>query len=327
MRDFIRNITRLNLPVTILLLAGSVALWIPDFINAVGEEQQTYALFYLPHIVSVELFPLTILILTFVVTVINAVAIMALLYYSGLTQDRSMLPIVIYMLLTGAIKTMHYLFAFQTGMLILCGIFIILYNIYRNPNSSEEVFLATMLLLIASILIPDLLWFVVFIWIALIVERAVNLRTWLASIIAIAVFAVFIIAGEIWLGDGLRHTTYLTIFSRQLPDISATNQLAVKIIFILISIALTVYYFSARQRLNVKIIVACDLFLIAALFTFILILFPVASDIPALVVQLYPVGALSITALATLYFSDTPTILRGSLFLTFIVVLIIYWIV
>ncbi len=327
MRDFIRNITRLNLPVTILLLAGSVALWIPDFINAVGEEQQTYVLFYLPHIVSVELFPLTILVLTFVVTVISAIVIMSLLYYSGLTQDRSMLPIVIYMLLIGSIRTMHYIFSFQIGMMILCGIFVVLYNIYRNPNSSEEVFLATMLLLVASILIPDLLWFVVFVWIALVVERAVNLRTWLASVIAIAVFAIFIILSETWFGDGLQHTTYSIVFNRQLPEISTTNQLAIKIIFILISIALTVYYFSARQRLNVKIIVACDLFLIAALFTFILLLFPVATEIPALVAQLYPVGALSITALATLYFSDTPTVLRGSLFLTFIFVLIIYWIV
>ena len=320
MRDFLKYLTQLNLPLAITLLAGSVALWIPDVIAAVGKAETDYTLISLPHAITVSTYPIVILLFTFVVTVINSVVIMGVLYNSGLTKSRSLMPVVLYMMLVGSVSFMHFELAYQIGLLLFCIVLLILYAANRRAGASEEVFLATLLLLVGAAFIPDLVWFVIFIWVALIVERSFNLRTWLASVIACVIVAIATLIIEYSVGNGFEQTGFYDVFFRQLHAVDNRRTLVIEVFYSILMIALTVYYYSTRSRLNVRLIVACDLFLLAALFVLVLIIFPSAQG-----VSLYQIGALSVTALAVHYFSGQPSILRGSLFIANIVIQVLYW--
>ena len=321
MKNFLKYITQLNLPIVILLLAGSVALWIPDFINSLSQPDIYYTWLYFPYSVCVSTAPWILIMVSFAACLINALMLTILLFTSGVTRERSMMPIIIYMFLSGVFSSIHFTPVGQFGLTLFCVVILILYSVYRQPMASEQVFLATLLLLLASVFVPEMLYFVIFIWVALAFERAMSLRTLSASLLAIAT-VVFYLWLYIYLsGDNTTLTILQQLVNRHIITMELSATLIVKIAIVLISIALVVYYYYTRPQLNVKHIVAYDLFLIIAFFTIVLIIIPSFDGL------LYPIAIFTFSAFLAHYFLGTPSIVRGVMFiLCFIAQLIFYFV-
>ncbi len=319
MKHFIKHITQLNLPIAILLLVVCVALWIPDIINAIGQEPTTCTLIWIPQTFSVRITPLLLVILTLAVTILTAISLMGLLYNSGVLHERNMMPAIFYLLITGCATSLHYRLSFQIGAMLFIAALLILYSVYRQPAATEQIFLATIIIMIGSMFLPDLLWFVFFVWIALPIERALSLKMWLASVIAIATVATYTAIGLYFFGDEMQRTSFEIIFQRSFPQIEMSGPMIIQIIYFLLSVALIVYYYMTRARLNIQNIVAGDLFVLTAFIVAAL------SCLPPTEISILPIGALTICAMSVHYFSGQPSVMRGSLFIVYIISHIIYW--
>ena len=321
MKNFLTYITQLNLPVAFLLLAGSVALWLPDVLNSVGQPSLYYTWIYFPHTLTAAVPPVVLVSVSFVVCVLNALMLMILLFRCGATRDRSLMPVVLYMFMSGVVKSVHYNPSAQLALLIFSIVLLILYEIYRQPYATEEIFIVTLMIIAASVFVPDMLFFIVFVWVAMIFERALSLRSWLASVVAVATVALYMMLYVYLSGDYSMLTVLDDLFARHVISFSVGMSLYVKIIFLLLSAVLSGYYFFTRPQLNVKHFVAYDLFLIAALFMVLLTVFPSTEG------ALYPVGIFVFSAMIAHYFIGSPSVVRGVMFVLYFMLQIVYYFV
>jgi len=244
---------------------------------------------------------------------------MGLLYNNGVVRERTLMPAIFYMLISGCATSIHYQLSFQIGTMLFIAVLMILYTIYRQQAATEQIFLATILIMLASMFLPDLLWFVLFIWIALPIERVLNIRMWLASIIAIGLVVIYTVLGLHFFGDGLQLTSFDILYQRSLPNFESSGTIVLQVIYFLLAIALIAYYYMTRARLNIPNIIAGDLFVLTALMVAVLSFFPAST------ISIVPIGILTICTMSVHYFSGQPSILRGSLFVVYIISHFIYW--
>lgn len=178
------SISRIPLPIAIALSVLVLCGWIPDFIAC---DYSSFA----------TAFPLY---FTFALMLVNAYIVFFLTRATGVVRYRDLLPVFLYLITTTAFPAIHTRWQLQAAVALLMILVQILHRAYREEDTARDCFLATALALIASLFEPVAIVIVPLIWLAYIFLRAMHLRTILASLIAIVLFALYL-ALAMYIGD------------------------------------------------------------------------------------------------------------------------------
>ena len=198
------SISRIPLPIAIALSVLVLCGWIPDFIAC---DYSSFA----------TAFPLY---FTFALMLVNAYIVFFLTRATGVVRYRDLLPVFLYLITTTAFPAIHTRWQLQAAVALLMILVQILHRAYREEDTARDCFLATALALIASLFEPVAIVIVPLIWLAYIFLRAMHLRTILASLIAIVLFALYL-ALAMYIGD--LDCPYRNLVL--LPDLQATLEL------------------------------------------------------------------------------------------------------
>ena len=178
------SISRIPLPIAIVLSVLVLCGWIPDFIAC---DYSSFA----------TAFPLY---FTFALMLVNAYIVFFLTHATGVVRYRDLLPVFLYLITTTAFPAIHMRWQLQAAVALLMILVQIRHRAYREEDTARDCFLATALALIASLFEPVAIVIVPLIWLAYIFLRAMHLRTILASLIAIVLFALYL-ALAMYIGD------------------------------------------------------------------------------------------------------------------------------
>ena len=171
-KEFLSTISRIPLPMAVVLSVGVMCGWIPDFLQP-----------------DADFLALS---LTMVCTLLNAFFLLYLTCTAALTRRRDLLPLWLYLLTVTAFPEIHAAWRLQVAVLMMTAAVSILLRAYREEDTAHDSFLVTSLIVIASLFVPQAVFAVPMVWLAYILLRAMRFRTFLASLISMATFAVYI---------------------------------------------------------------------------------------------------------------------------------------
>lgn len=293
MRYFLTHITSFSWLVGILLSVVTLSLWIPDFISISASA--------IPFVVS-----------TLLLTIINAVLLMYLIYITGITRTRTPLPIYIYMTLVGSLPVLHTQWESQLSVLVLQIILIILHNSFRNPSAVEASFVSTLLLALTSLWQPDVVFLLVFVWIGFSIQRSFSLKVMLASLIAIAVFTIYVFLFRWFAPDLFAVVSLPEAFSRCLVGSGMWLPMSYVALSAVVFVVMSFAGFT-RENTHAQSLV---LFLtIILVFAGVLMLFP-----PLFFSSLMSVAAYAVAGLAAYLFCARQSVAVGVIFILFITI-------
>ena len=172
MKEFLSAISRIPLPMAVVLSVGVMCGWIPDFLQP-----------------DADFLALS---LTMVFTLLNAFFLLYLTCTAALTRRRDLLPLWLYLLTVTAFPEIHAAWRLQAAVLMMTAAVSILLRAYREEDTAHDSFLVTSLIVIASLFVPQAVFAIPMVWLAYILLRAMRFRTFLASLISVATFAVYI---------------------------------------------------------------------------------------------------------------------------------------
>ena len=175
----VNSISRIPLPIALALSVVVLCGWIPDFIAC---DYSSFA----------TAFPLF---FTFALMLVNAYAVFFMMRATGVVRYRDFLPVFLYLLTNTAFPAIHAWWQLQAAIVLTMIIVQIIHRAYREEETAHDCFLATAFALLASLFIPQAVCMVPVVWLAYILLRSMNLRTALGSLIAIALFAIYVAIG------------------------------------------------------------------------------------------------------------------------------------
>lgn len=178
MGTYLKYLPRLGPLTAILLSVVALALWIPEFLTADADT--------------------TALGLTMALVMINGVCLMLMFYFTNVTRYREPLSLVLYLWFVTAFPELHTAWQPQLAVLLFTPVVVILQRTRLNPQSQEMVFIATLLILLASFLLPMMLGLIPVLWLALVYQQSLSLRSFLASWVAIMLLVVYLVLGHIY---------------------------------------------------------------------------------------------------------------------------------
>ena len=171
MRYFLRHITRMRIPTALLLSVCALAMWVADYIR-------------LPE-------AWTSLLATQILVCVNAGLLSAVAYRAKATHYVSLLPALLYILAVGIFP---YLRMHWPAQLMATLLLYYLYATREMPDTYEPnglTFFLTVLLCLLGFLVPDALWCIPLLWVVVLLHGSFTIRTILASLMAIALFAIY----------------------------------------------------------------------------------------------------------------------------------------
>ena len=171
MRYFLRHITKMHMPVAILLLVCALGMWVVDYIRM--PEQWVMLLF------------------TQIMSLMNALLLCSVLYRSKASAHYSLLPGVIYVVMVAVFPYMRLHGAPHFMALLLLFYLLITRDLSEDNESNGIPFFITLLLSLLAYFSPDALWCIIFLWVVVIVQGCFSLRTVIASLLAVALCAVY----------------------------------------------------------------------------------------------------------------------------------------
>ncbi len=287
----LKYISKLSLPVAILLLVGIGLLWLPSFTEHNGGN----------------------VMLTLLLTLLSAALLQFFFHFSGMTRDTDILPAVLYFAAISVFPTLHTQWQAQVGVCAMLIIMHILFRGFREKETAQDAFISSLLLLLASLLVPDMIWLFPFIWIAYIVLSAFSVRTMLATLIALGVFVIYL-----GLGVYTRHMAnpYIHLLDRQFIFESADPEewvmqaalMCMGCYFFIITI-IRVDRDSVRQQ---AVLTLYALFFAA---TIMMVLYPMSP------MRALPLMLVMLTGLAVTFMRQTESVHRGLVFLLYLALL------
>ena len=172
------QIFKLNipLPIALALSVGVLCGWIPDFLAC---DYTSFA----------AAFPLF---FTFALMLVNACIVFSMMRATGMVRYRDLLPVFLYLLTTTAFPAIHTWWQLQACIACTTILVQVILRNYREEENAADSFRATGFALVASLFVPQAVFLVPLIWVAYIFLRAMHLRTFLASMIAIGVFLIYL---------------------------------------------------------------------------------------------------------------------------------------
>lgn len=215
-----RNIVRIHPLIALLIVGLALSAWVPDILSESD---------YRPYLA------------TMVMTVLVGLELMAMLYRIGVTRFYVALPVVLYVGLTALFPSLHVLWQNQVAVFLLCSVVLLVHGSYMDLRAQKTVFGGTMIILIASAFVTSSVWLIPTFWIALIYQQTFTLRSSLAALLAMAVYALYYLLAIVLFGVRVPYETCLPAF---LMGISACSLLEWIMLGVVILGAITLSIFS-----------------------------------------------------------------------------------
>jgi hypothetical protein len=235
--------------------------------------------------------------LAFIITI--ALLIIRLNIKFNFFAERSYLPAIIFVTLVVGVANVHDYYAFMPATILVIFTVDKLLQTYKTDSLSYKIFDAAFILGIASLFYLNAIFYMVFIWIALLLLRPFYWREWFFSLLGISI--PFFITGSVyylvgWHFPSIRIDFSNRIFSLDQYQFSLVQYLFLGAIFILMVIG---SQFLMRSLGNKKIFTRKSFNLFLVLFLISLAMFfllkTVSSDIMG-------IAAISLTILISHYF-------------------------
>lgn len=293
----LKNIIAPQLPMIVLMVFGVLLVWIAGF----GYETKTSTVqFSSPLAIAMQQFVLSNHILANLISVVvvffNAFLIAQLNNKFTIIRTRSFLPVLVFLLLIAAWSSIHTMLCAHIALTFLLVSLFVFFDMYRNRNASEEAFLGTLLIAVASLFAEPFILFVPVCWLGFVRFNSFSLRTFLASLFGLLAPWVFYVAIRIylqpdllWIGS-LAKGFYIGVPLTELPLHEIVYMAATSIIIV---IGLTGLYsnlhsdaIQTRAKLNflVYLLVAAFIFSILFIYQFAVFL-PVVALCYALLIS------------------------------------------
>ena len=220
MKNAFLNIPRPNMPISILLLMGCLAMWLPDFLmlpDTTGSFTISLPINYTFRCsIYVQLG------VSLAMTLLNGLFIAGLMVRFGIQRKWSIVPLLLYTLFISACPAGRQAPEAQFSIMLMCATLALTKETFKNTLAVEHAFLCGLLITVAAMFLPDMLWFLPMLWIAFMLERAFSLRMLLASCIGTCAVVAFWIAYLAWYHCfGLFGEALADLLHRTLPDTKA----------------------------------------------------------------------------------------------------------
>ena len=124
-------------------------------------------------------------IVSLIITALNAFIIGQLNNKYTIIRTRSFLPVLFFLLLMATWHETHTIVVSHLALSLILLSFFAIFKVYRNRNASEQAFLSSFLIALASIFIEPLLLYIPLIWIGLVLFHSLSLRNFLATIVGV----------------------------------------------------------------------------------------------------------------------------------------------
>lgn len=128
---------------------------------------------------------------TLLLTLLNACLFSVVNRSARVTRSIVSLPVFLYLFTVGAIPALHTGWQSQILVLVFQFVLLLLLRTYRKETTSEESFLCTLLLCLSAFVLPDMLLLVPVLWLAFLLQGAMNIKAFFASLIAVMLTAVY----------------------------------------------------------------------------------------------------------------------------------------
>ncbi|MBR1928673.1 MAG: hypothetical protein IJ834_02905 [Paludibacteraceae bacterium] len=286
MKRFIKNITQIGWGWIALLALSTYVMWIPQFLSDNWLEA----------------------VATAVLTLVNAVVLMFIAYKTGATHSHSAIPVLMYLLFIGVFAELHFDWQIQVVTIAFQTIIALQIRSYRNNNAVEESFLIGVILALTMLLEPDVIFFLPFVWFGFSWQRALNGKVILASIIGMALVALYL-ALLVWMQYVCIYS-FVEICKHSWINTSMLPRLLYVIVWTVFFFVTTAFNFT-RANSSVQSYIVLYVLLLPVVLFFSLLQPNKFSPTTSLL-------ALSASALATYYFSSKQTMMSGISFVLFI---------
>ncbi len=289
MKRFLTHITHLSFPVAVLLSLCCIGFWVPTCLAADA--------------------PWHLLVPTFVLMVANALVLTWVIYQRSITTQPVPLPLFLYVLLISTTPALHTLWQAQVACLFFQIVLLVLIHSYRHKMAVENAFLATILLCCAAFVMPDMLFLLPVLWLMFAVNRALNLRVFLASLIGgIFVLIYTAIAQYLhWFQILSMADSFVRASDVHFPLVSTCLLIGGALLFIILAMM-------GNNQENNHISSFLVSIVLALVLSLVLSFFPPAFFVSLLIIALY-----SIAVLASYVFLTRPSVFFGILFLVMII--------
>ena len=170
MKYFLRNIAQKSpLRTGILLVLGGL-MWIPTLLSGNG-------------VLAV--------VATLVLVATNAIVMARMFCRLGVTNLPSIFVITTYWIAMSSIPVLHACWQAQVvAMGVMLAYNVLLQTTYQTPPV-EQAFVSTLIVCGISLLLPEAIWLIGLVWGFFIFRRVITWRVWIASMLAIATFALY----------------------------------------------------------------------------------------------------------------------------------------
>lgn len=118
-------------------------------------------------------------------TALNAILIGQLNNKYTIIRTRSFLPVLFFVLLMASWHETHIIVHSHLALTLVLLSFFVIFGVYRNRLATEQAFLSSFLIALASVFIEPILLFIPLIWVGLLLFHSMSFRNFLATVLGL----------------------------------------------------------------------------------------------------------------------------------------------
>lgn len=119
---------------------------------------------------------------SFVFVLLNAFLISQFNTRHSIIRTRTFMPVLVFIILMSVWEGLHNNLLPHAMLTLLIVSMFVFFNVYRSKHDAEMVFVSTLIMGIASFIVPALLYVLPVLWVGLFQFKSLSLRTWLGSV-------------------------------------------------------------------------------------------------------------------------------------------------
>lgn len=171
MRYFLRHITHMSLPVAIALLVGVLGMWSVDYIR----QSEQWGSILLAQSLSL----------------MNALLLSSVLYRAKATAHFSLIPAILYLVTTAIFPYLRMHWAPQVLVMVIALFLLVTRDMSDDHEPNSVLFLITVLLCATAFIVPDALWCIAYLWVAVLIQGGFSLRSVVATLLGAVMCAIY----------------------------------------------------------------------------------------------------------------------------------------
>jgi len=199
------------IPLTVLLIAVSLLAWLLELLYFPFFDDAAFSISWDKNLLdTLEAMPFVSNVVSLLLTLFNAFLIAQLNNKYTIIRNRTFLPVFIFLLFISVWTETHVAVAAHFGLTMLILALYVFFDMYRDRKASEQAFLGSLLISIASLFIQPYLLLIPVCWMGFIRMYSFSLRTFLASVFGALVPWIFYFSIGYYLHPDMQWVSDLT---------------------------------------------------------------------------------------------------------------------